>query len=1132
MHPRFREPFPSARKGTATALILGVLCLLSWLPAPVEAQSTLPAGWDGGLFEVRIPGILAKTLLVVLNPRGDVLLPVSDVLEMTETHTEETSEGAISLKTPLHTNPGLLFLGESYLRTPSGDSVGIPGEKMRLDAGQLYLAEEVLEAWLGGSLEVEWDRLRITLKRDPPFPVQSRLARGAARDRLLRPLAFLEPPASSLEARLPPSSGLGLLSWALSSGAADPREFSTVNLRMGGALLGGEISVGGAGTFGNSVQDGFDYQTATYRRSFPGGRIIREAFAGDVTTRGPLGRSIRGFLLTNRPRTLGSVFDHVLINPDIPGNWEYEVYRDGHLVGFSDPTNPGPVEVPMEWGRNTLEVRMFGPSGEKVVTSSLYQIPLTQLPKGRLEYSAGGGSCVGGSVCREMGYVDLDFGLSQGLTLGVGAEALRDSVGAVSIFPSASTSYVPAGGWLIQSQVVSQNFFDASLAYTGAGRFQGSVRGTYFAPGSGRIGLGSADQGRWQVVGNLSTPWARFHLSSSGPGGQGPEFWTGTIGRLLPIGFLQGFYEGDAFERGDRFGARLMTGWTDRFIEGSTANTSVRFRKGRMDQIEAALSAAVGAGNYLAGGITWRRDFGPTLSLTFSRRLGFGRLQTRVRTREDGSARGTYTLSGTLAYDQDGLSAIPDHTVGLSGVRGTVFFDRNDNGVFDDGEDPAAGIHLWAGSQRGETDEDGEYRIWGVVPYEPIAVQIDTVRTFFPDWAPQQRRVILRAVPNLYQEVDIPLAPTKELIGSITAEDGIPTVGGLTLELLDLESGNVQTLLTFADGTFYFQRLQTGSYRLKPADSSLRALGVRAVPDHLDFEVLGGDENPFLELPPIHLERAGPPGWQTGGRTRSSSIEESDPRPHPVDRLAAEVLQVEEVEAVGPPVPAGVGEVQKSQEPVGVSQGPDAPDAPDPATVRDPVDPNGEESGPLQNVRGPDQASEAPEPATAPEPAPVGEPSQEPDTAPEAPQPVSVAPSPTPNSEAEAQEPARDQAPNTGAGIRPAGLESDCPLPTSDAPMVIFRTKPEGFVTTPLQGDPEGIPPLPRNPDSRRDPAPGQPPVAVQSSPGLRTRSLVRSRPPGVGRFGGTPSLAGVDRRLPAVSVQGARVSLGVPMRE
>ncbi len=838
-------------------LAAGLLGLVITLAPPVQAggQGLPLSGWEGGLFQIRVPGIATRTVPVLLNPYGSVLLPLAEVVELTESAVEEEPDGALSVLTFSGGPRSRLLLDSLLVVTSRGDSVAVGALEHRRMEGRLMLSTEVLAAWLEAEVDVEWELLRVTLTRDPPFPVQARMDRLTLRTRTLRAQAYVADPLAELDAPFPASSGLGLLSWAVTSGEIDPREASTLSLQLGGALLGGELSVGGAGSAGRVIQERIEYGTATYRRTFPHGSVVRDLFVGDLTTRGPLGHPIRGLLLTNRPRSLPSVFDRVAIDPDIPPGWEFEVYRDGQLVGYSDPLRPGPVNVPVEFGRTDLEIRLYGPGGQETVLSSLYHIPTTQLPEGRVEYSVGAGACRRVTGCRYLAYLDVDYGVTRTLTVGMGGEALQDSLGLRTLRPTASLSYSLAGGWLARLQGVAGHHVDATLDFSGSGWARGSLRGALYGPGAGSLISPSSGQGRWRLSGNLSTRIGRLSLAASGPRGEPAEFLTGTVGRMTTVGYLQAFYERDAYGASGSWGGRVISGWPDQYLSGSTGTLAAKVREGRVHDLEAGLSAAVADGTFLSGSVRWTRRSPALFSLSVSRRMGFGRFHSLLRTNRDGTTRGNYTMAGTVAYEDRGLSAIPDHAVGLSGIRGRVFYDRDGDGVLGPDDTPAPSVDIVAGHHRARTDEDGVYRVWGVSPYDPVVVQMDTVRSFIPDWAPARPRVVLRAVPNLYREVDIPLVRTRELLGSVQAGPGVLTAAGVTLEIENLATGNVERVLTFSDGTFYVPRMRVGLYRLTPSSQSLEALDAVAVPSSVDFAMGAADVGHFLELAPVRLER-------------------------------------------------------------------------------------------------------------------------------------------------------------------------------------------------------------------------------------------------------------------------------------
>ncbi|HET6762906.1 MAG TPA: hypothetical protein VFH27_04515, partial [Longimicrobiaceae bacterium] len=60
---------------------------------------------------------------------------------------------------------------------------------------------------------------------------------------------------------------------------------------------------------------------------------------------------------------------------------------------------------------------------------------------------------------------------------------------------------------------------------------------------------------------------------------------------------------------------------------------------------------------------------------------------------------------------------------------------------------------------------------------------------------------------------------------------------------------------SFSDGAFYVGRLRPGEYEVRISESSLRALGARAVPATTPLTVPAAGRDALIELPRIRLER-------------------------------------------------------------------------------------------------------------------------------------------------------------------------------------------------------------------------------------------------------------------------------------
>ena len=65
--------------------------------------------------------------------------------------------------------------------------------------------------------------------------------------------------------------------------------------------------------------------------------------------------------------------------------------------------------------------------------------------------------------------------------------------------------------------------------------------------------------------------------------------------------------------------------------------------------------------------------------------------------------------------------------LGRGGISGVLFRDDNGNGVRDPGEPGLAGIPVNVGGWAAQTDADGRFSVWGLVPSEAVQIDVDTL---------------------------------------------------------------------------------------------------------------------------------------------------------------------------------------------------------------------------------------------------------------------------------------------------------------------------------------------------------------------------------------------------------------------
>lgn len=845
---------------------LTALLLTASLSPPLAAAQNVPSGYDQGLFEIRLARLSAVTTTVLVSADGAVLLPVERVLEMTGLPVRRDTLDAL-IAIPRLGGPGESVLDARRLTMARGaDTIRIAPSDLVVVGGETYLSGPRLADFLQAKVDVDFSLLRAIVSRSPPFPAEQAYATGYRRSTAGTGDATRVGQELAAPAYRGGNGGV-VFDWALASSGRDATQSSSMELRSGVALAGGDLALGALLRQDAPGQRPVDGELS-YRRVFPENRWIRQVQVGDLVGGAGLLRSLRGASITNAKLLRDQFFADVPVMPTLPQGWQYEVYMNGQLVGYSDATSAAPVYVPLRYGTTPVEVRMISPAGEEVSSDFLYQVAPTQLQPQRLEYSAGAGQCIG-TDCRGLAYADFSYGAATWLTLESGAEVRFDSAG-TSTRPQASASLATLDGWGAQIQAVAQSYSRVGLRYVGVAPLSLSLSAGTSQPDGGRpsffVTRGSQWYGESQLALRIpaaASPLHALRLDNNGSGATdgSTSLWRSALAGDFGWGSLGVSWQANRTPGDEHFwgGSALLLAprGVPRVFRGSALYAFTGVNGSGVRLADATLSIHAGRQGTIVVSGRWQPESGFQAGLGYATALGFGRLTTRLNHNEQRNRRdGTVSLTGSVAVDPAGNARttwLDQGGVGSGGVEGRVFYDVDGDGHFGPGDQPAPNVPVLVAGHRVRADSNGFYQTWNVVPYEALRIAIDTLRSIDPSWTPGAIEHVIRATPHIYNTVDFPLVHTRELEGALVPDSGVAAPAGVTIVLTERRSGTSRRLLTYSDGGYYVSRLLPGDYDLTVAPSSLAALHAEAVPDRVRFTVASGDTDPVLDAPVIHL---------------------------------------------------------------------------------------------------------------------------------------------------------------------------------------------------------------------------------------------------------------------------------------
>ena len=193
-----------------------------------------------------------------------------------------------------------------------------------------------------------------------------------------------------------------------------------------------------------------------------------------------------------------------------------------------------------------------------------------------------------------------------------------------------------------------------------------------------------------------------------------------------------------------------------------------------------------------------------------------------------------------------------------------MFEDLNENGRRDADEPAAADAFVTTGMKLAErpTGKDGTVLVGGLAPYVPVAVGIDQSSLANPALAPAKPAQIVVPRPGVDATVDIALVGGGSAEGFAAKADG-SDFEGLELQLVTADGEVVATAMSDIDGYFLFERVRYGSYRLRLAPTTVKAIGASA---DLGVGVTIDRAKPLARIGAVRVGRSGdlaaaaPPG--------------------------------------------------------------------------------------------------------------------------------------------------------------------------------------------------------------------------------------------------------------------------------
>jgi hypothetical protein len=861
LFPR-RVPVPSrlraaARLSSAVALGLLASSLAAQEPGAARNDSWRDTTYVDAIIRIEFENGPAD-VIPALTYNSTLLLPLRQLLAMAHVRVElYPRDSAVVVVEPGSVRLLFLPLANTLLR--SGTNLPYDSLNVVWWDGDLFVASRMLDELLDIRTSIEWTNLSAVVGHTAHLPVVRRARRE--RRRQLMDLRQPAPEVLDLVLRQRPVDG-AVASWSFTAARQGPSEQMSLDLGLGGGLLGGAAELRPvifSATGGTSTELRW-----AWSRVFTESQWVRQVRVGHIQTSGRRSMLTRGALITNAPFIRSSEFDIENLVTNVPAGWEAELYERGRLLAYADADAVGAFRTPLQlgYGQNPFEVVMYGPGGETVRQARTIRVPFSRIPTGRTEYSVALGRCRY-DPCDALWSADVRRGVSSRLTLQGGWDAFFGA-GSPSLWqPYAVASWAPRPALGVTGEAVMNGHLRAAADYEPNLDFRVASSYTGYARSAGRFGGSFAESRRGETSVFWRPGWMRgdLYLQGAGVYSAGPAYGrsltrlsgTTRAGRLrYGLGVLHDEVRRTGVSATSRLAfdasvdAVLANSW--RLLNRSAVQGQLAFEPSRgLTALRAILGRRVSRTLRMDAGVGWQRGYGVNLEVALATAAAGPRFGTRTRAASVSGSQALVYASGSAAWDpRTHLFRLSDMAdLGRAGVTGILFRDDNGNGLQDPGEPGIPGIPVVVGGWPAETDASGRFAAWGLMPVEPLQIDFDTLSFEDPQLVLPAPVLRVRPAPNAFGSVSIPVVVGAEVSGYVLL--GTEALAGVPVILRELNTGHEITVRTFSDGAFYRAAVPPGEYEVTLPEALLVELRVSAPLLHI-FVPPGSGEKRFRDL--------------------------------------------------------------------------------------------------------------------------------------------------------------------------------------------------------------------------------------------------------------------------------------------
>jgi hypothetical protein len=838
------------------------------------AQNCLPEGAEEGIFSLYYKGF--KKEVTVMVYKDSIYIPFYETLSFLRIYYRLTDSNNIingylineNMEYEVNLDKECFYnVKNSYLKFSKSQYIRTPIE--------IYVTPYILSKLFLIDVSIFTSKLLINIKSDIDLPVLEEEERynkyaNLNSDRYLGEDKILP---VIYERNWKILDG-GILNYSLNGVQSKYSQGISYSTNLGIQLLGGELQYDAIGSYYSTSKTSTYDQNFRWRYSFTENKYISQVSIGYLTNM-PLrtssiiydvlpNRILKGIQVSNENTIMPTVFNTFMIEGQIEPGWQVELYVNNQLAAQTQSDNIGyyNFKLPARYGYTNIELKFYGPKGEFLTKTEVISLPSEFIAPGTIKYNINAGQDVSDKKYAANGRISI--GLTNWLTNSTDIEKI-EKTNKLSIVNN--TSLRIYRGVILSSMYSPKNFVKSGI------RFGFDEYGVYDIIYSKNLSnmdsvqLNSNQLNTNSIELNFGLP--RLFSLPINLTFRGKKSFSDLVS-YTSLSSSLGIYI-DKFSLYANYNAyinenkqtnekllmhtlnpRIDYSWYDKpgflsFLKNTRFSVGGKYdlNQKKVSDMDLSLQQEIFSGVNFT--VRYNKNFGygsSGLNISLMLNLPYFRANTSMQSVEMSDNSYSEDISGIVGFNSNDSRFYLSNVQGLYGygygaavVR--FFIDRNNNGVYDKGEEEIPEADFNIPNAQIENDKSGERKVYNLIPAARYNLFIKKNSFKNPLILPKYEEFSFIADPYSFKVIDVPCYMTGAIEGTAYKMVGEKKVeqSGIRVHLINLDKSEEQTINLFSDGSFYKIGVIPGKYKVYIDSMQLQILNCTSNPDFINFEV-------------------------------------------------------------------------------------------------------------------------------------------------------------------------------------------------------------------------------------------------------------------------------------------------------